>query len=164
MTSTTTHVLPAPLAVRNLLEDLLGREVSVRPGDPLQAADLTQVVAALYVDSSLRLSALVGMDLPLAAYAGAALGLMPAGGAQDSIEEKSLSPMLAENISELCNVLTGLLNREGAPHLKLYQLFKPGETVPTDAGAHLLALGNRLDLQVEVSRYGSGRFALVLVG
>jgi len=163
MTNTASHVLPAPLAVRNLLEDLLGREVTVRPGDPMQSADLAGVLAALYTDDTLRLSAVIGMDLPLAAYCAAALGLMPAGGAQDSIQEKVLSPILAENASELCNVLTGLLNREGAAHLKLYQLYQPGQQVPADAGAHLLALGNRLDLTVEVSRYGSGRFALSIV-
>ena len=81
----------------------------------------------------------------------------------DSIEEKTLSPTLAENVFELCNVLTSLLNREGAPHVKLYQVIYPGMNLPNDARAHLLALGKRLDLTVEVARYGKGKLSLSLV-
>jgi hypothetical protein len=53
------------------------------------------------------------MQLSLAANVGAALGLLPAGAAEDSIDEKQLFPNLAENVFELCNVLTSLLNRDG---------------------------------------------------
>jgi hypothetical protein len=70
--------------------------------------------------------------------------------------------MLAENVSELCNVLTGLLNKEGAPHVRLYQLHLPGDPLPGDVGSHALALGNRLDLEVSVARYGSGKLWLAL--
>lgn len=154
--------IPGSLAVRNCLEDLLAREVTVAPGDPLVAADLPGSVVAIYVGDNQRLVAVLGLDLCLAAHAGAALGLMPPGAAEDAIEEKSLSPVLAENVSELCNILTGLLNREDAPHVKLHQVVLPGDKIPTDAAAYLLALGRRLDLKVDVARYGSGRFAWAL--
>jgi hypothetical protein len=155
-----TSVIPAPHAVRNLFEDLLGREVTVSPGDPMTAENLPTGVIAIYTDTSQRLYAVLGMTLSLAANAGAALGLLPAGAAEDSIEEKTLFPNLAENVFELCNVFTSLLNREGAPHVKLYQVIYPGMDLPNDARAHLLALGKRLDLTIEVSRYGKGRFSL----
>ncbi|MEV1289843.1 hypothetical protein [Micromonospora sp. NPDC049679] len=148
-----------------MLEDLLGREVTVSPADPVVAKDLPTTVVALYVDSTSRLSAVLGLELSLAAYAGAALGLLPPGGAQDCIEEKELSPVLAENVTELCNILTGLLNREeGTPRSKLHQVFLNGGALPADASAHLLALGRRVDLRVEVARYGGGRFSLALAG
>jgi len=155
-------VLPASLGVRNLLEDLLGREVTVAPAEPPRAEHLRTAVVAVYVDDGLRLSAVLVLDLALAAFASAALGLMPVGGAEDCIDEKALSPTLAENVSELCNVLTTLLNREGAPHLRLYQLHLPGAVLPGDVAADASALGNRLDLSVSVSRYGSGHLWLSL--
>jgi len=154
--------LPGLMPVRTMLEDLLGREVSVTPADPVDAAALPQMTIALYVDNSTRLVGVLGMDLPLAAYAGAALGLMPAGGAEDSIEDKELSPMLMENVQELCNILTGLLNREGGPHIKLHQVVSPGGKLPGDAASLMLAFGNRLDVKVDISRYGSGQFSLSL--
>ena len=157
-----TSVVPVALTVRNLFEDLLGRDVNVSPGDPMTAADLPTAVIAVYADTSQQLYAVLGMQLSLAANAGAALGLLPAGAAEDSIEEKQLFPNLAENVFELCNVLTSLLNREGAPHVKLYQVIYPGMPLPSDARAHLLALGRRLDLMIEVSRYGKGKLSLSL--
>ena len=103
------------------------------------------------------------MDLPLAANAGAALGLLPAGAAEDSIEEKKLSPMLAENVFELCNVLTSLLNREGGPHVKLLPGGLPGRCrCPATRAPTCWRFGRRLDLMVEITRYGSGQFSLSL--
>lgn len=155
-----TSVIPVALTVRNLFEDLLGRDVTVSPGGPMTANELPTAVIAVYTDTAQQLYAVLGMELTLAANAGAALGLLPAGAAEDSIEEKKLFPNLAENVFELCNVLTSLLNREGAPHVKMYQVIYPGMELPNDARAHLLALGKRLDLTIEVARYGKGKFSL----
>jgi hypothetical protein len=157
-----TSVLPASLAVRNLLEDLLGRDVNVNPGDPLTADNLPTATIAIYTDNAQQIYGVLGLQLSLAANVGAALGLLPPGAAEDSIEEKQLFPNLAENVFELCNVLTSLLNREGAPHVKLYQVLYPGMSLPNDVRAHLLALGRRLDLTVEIARYGKGKFSLSL--
>jgi hypothetical protein len=157
-----TITLPAALTVRNLLEDLLGREVTVTVGNPPLTEDLGRTVIAVYVDGALKMAAVLGLDLSLAAYAGAALGLMPAGAAEECIEAGQLSPVLAENVAELYNVLTSLLNQEGSPHVKLYKVYVPPEPSPSDTQALLLALGNRLDLSVDVSRYGKGRLSLSL--
>jgi hypothetical protein len=157
------RALPVPKNVKDLFEDLLGRGITVSPAEPVRAAELNNTLVSLYVDDGLRLAAVVGMDLPLAVYCGAALGLLPPGGAQDAVADKQLSPMLTENVGEVCNVLNGLINREGMPHIRLYQTFAPGESPPTDAAGQLLALGRRLDLKVEVAGYGSGKFSMVLV-
>ncbi len=153
-------VLPGSLAVRNLFEDLLGREVTVSPGEPLGAEEVKTATVAIFTDNFQKMYAVLGLDLSLAANAGAALGLLPAGAAEDSVDEKQLYPNLAENVFELCNIFTSLLNREGAPHIKLYQVLYPGMELPNDARAVLLALGRRLDLNVEVSRYGKGKLSL----
>jgi hypothetical protein len=155
-------VLPGTPAVRNLFEDLLGREVTVGPGDPLSADEIATATVAIFTDTNQQIYGVLGMDLSLSANAGAALGLLPAGAAEDCIDEKKLFPNLAENVFELCNVLTSLLNREGGPHIKMYQVIYPGDPVPADARAHLLALGRRIDLSIEVNRYGKGKFSLSL--
>ncbi|MEV6344493.1 hypothetical protein [Actinoplanes sp. NPDC051851] len=155
-------VLPGSLAVRNLFEDLLGREVTVSPGDPLSADEVKTATVAIFTDAGQKIYAAMGMQLSLAANAGAALGLLPPGAAEDSIDEKQLFPNLAENVFELFNVFTSLLNKEGSPHIKLYQVIYPGMELPNDARAILLALGRRLDLMCEVSRYGKGKLSLSL--
>jgi len=155
-------VLPGTQAVRNLFEDLLGREVAVSPGAPLSVDEVNTATIAIFIDAGQQIYGVLGMQLSLAANAGAALGLLPAGAAEDSIDEKKLFPNLAENVFELCNVLTSLLNREGSPHVKLSEVIYPGMSLPNDARAHMLALGRRLDLMIEVARYGKGKFSLSL--
>jgi hypothetical protein len=154
------HLIPAPKAVKELLEGLLGKDVTVSPAGPLRIGDLPGTAVAVYVDDTMRMSAVAGLDLRLAANVGAAIGLVPPGGAQACVEDKELSPMIAENFTEVCNVLTTLLNREGAPHLRLQKVFLPGQQPPGDAASRLLALGSRLDLDVVVAGYGPGRFSL----
>jgi hypothetical protein len=155
-------MVPAPIVVRNMLSDLLGRDVAVTPANPVVTDDLPTTVLAVYVDDATHMTGVIGLDLPLAAFAGAALGLVPAGGAEDCVKEKSLSPMLVDNVRELCNVLTGLLSRGGHTRNKLHRVYVPGEDLPSDAAAQLLALGQRLDLTVGIPRYGDGRFSLSL--
>ena len=157
-----TSVIPGSLTVRKFFEDLLGREVTVSPGNPIEQVDLPTAVIAVFTDAGQQLYAVLGMQLTLAAHAGAALGLLPPGAAEDAIDEKKLTPALAENVFELCNVLTSLLNVERAPYVKLYQVIFPGMSRPADAVAHLMALGRRLDMTVDVSRYGKGKFSLSL--
>ena len=158
------HVLPIPKAVKDLFDDLLGRSVTVSPADQLRAADIPKTLVALYTDERMTLNAVIGMDFALTAYAGAAIGLIPPGGAEACIEDKEISKMIGENAIEVCNILAGLLNREGAPRLKLHQTFLPGEPPPKDAVNWLLALGRRIDLHVDVSGYGGGKISITLAG
>lgn len=159
-----TRPIPTPKQVRDLLEDLLGRPITVSPADPLRTAELHRSVVAIYVDDALGLAAIVGVEFPLAVFTGAALSLVPPGGARDYVDEGKMSPMLAENVTEVCNILgSNVLNREGLPHIRLYQTYLPGQPLPGDASSHLLALGRRLDLNVEVSGYGSGKLSISLI-
>jgi hypothetical protein len=157
-------VIPESRSVKNLLEDLLGRDVTVTAGAPMQAGDLPGSVIAVYVDDRMAMAAVAGLDLTLAANVGAAIGLVPPGGAAACVEDRELTPMIAENVSEVCNVLTTLLNRDGGPHLRLDRIYLPGEPPPTDATGQLLTLKSRLDLAVTVSGYGGGRFSLSAAG
>ena len=158
------RALPAAKHIRDLLEDLLGKTVNVSPADPMRAAEMHQSLVAVYVDDNLKLAAVVGMTFPLTIYTSAALGLIPPGGARDLVKEHEITPMLAENATEICNILGTVLNHEGLPHIRLYQTFLPGgPQPPADVTGRLLALGRRLDLLMEVQGYGGGKFSLSLV-
>ena len=155
-----TRVLPIPKTVKDLFEDLLGRSVTVSPADPIRAVDLPKTLVSLFVDHNMQLTALVGMDLPLTANVGAAIGLIPPGGAEACIEDGEISKLIGENIREVLNVLGSLLNQEGMAHLKLHQMFLPGESPPLDAIAHIKAIGRRVDLRVDVAGYGGGKLSI----
>jgi hypothetical protein len=156
--------LPNAKDVRDLLEGMLGRDVDLVTGGAMVdpgAAGGAQV--GIYVDAHLGLRALVVADLPLAARAGAAIALMPAGAAEVAIEEEQLSEALYENAYEILNVTASLFNVDGAPHVKLDRCYAPGEALPGDVAGYVLAYVRRLDVDVNVKGYGPGRLSILAV-
>ena len=158
MTST---LIPDPKAVRDLLGDLLGRKVEVAAAPPYQPSVDDGASFAVYVDDNLRTHAVAAVDLELSAFMCAAIGLIPLVGAEAAIEDQRLSGMLAENLYEVLNIWAALLNAEGWPHVKLHAAYPSGTVPPSDVPVQAQAWGNRLDLTVSVTGYGSGRMSIV---
>jgi hypothetical protein len=154
--------LPAAKDVRDMLADLLGKPVTVFPGAPVTPTPSEPVSVAVYVDPGMAINAICVLDLAASAYTGGALALLPPGGCQDAVEEdKELTPLQAEALHEVVNVLSALLNTPGAPHSKLHTLHAAGEDLPGDI-AGMLANFNRIDLALEIPGYGKGRLSFVL--
>jgi len=157
-----TVLLPAAKDVRDMLTGLVGKPVGVNPGAPVTPTPDKPVSVAVYVDPQMAINALCVMDLAASAYTGAALALLPPGGAQDAVEaDGELSGLLVEALHEVVNVLSALFNTPGAPHSKLHKLYAPGDDLPGDIQG-MLANFNRIDLALEVPGYGKGALSLVL--
>jgi hypothetical protein len=154
--------LPNPKEVCDLFHDLLGREVTSSAGAPVQITLDDPAVVAVYVDDNLRMYGLVLFDVPLAAFAGAALALVPPGGAEDAAQAKALTPALAENVSEILNIATAMLAAKTAHHLRLHCVYQADEPVPADVAALASLFGSRVDLTLAVAGYGSGQISIVL--
>jgi len=151
--------LPPAKEVRDLLEGLLGKDTDFADG-----ARITKPggLVGVYVDDALTMRALVAYDIPLAAYIGSAIGLLPAGGAQDAVEDNELYPVMRDNAAEVLNVMAALFNVGQAPHLRLYGHYAPGEALPGDVEYKLGALGMRADWAVTVKGYGKGEMSIIL--
>ncbi len=155
-------VLPAPKDVRDMLAGLVGRNVTVAPGAPVTPAPDRPVSVAVYVSPEMSVNALCLMDLGASAYTGGALALLPPGGCQDAVEEDGeLSGVQVEALHEVVNVLSALFNTPGAPHSKLHELYAAGRDLPGDIEG-MLAVFNRIDLDVEVQGYGKGSLSFVV--
>ncbi len=151
--------LPPAKDVRDLLEGLLGKDTDFSDGLRVTAPG---GLVGLYVDDQLGLRAIVAFDIAMAAYTGAAIGLMPPGGAQDAVDDGELFPVMRDNAAEVLNVMAALFNVGGAPHLRLYAHYARGEEVPADVPARLGALGMRADWAVAVKGYGTGQLSIIL--
>ena len=160
MSTVTSTELPVAKEVRDLFEGLLGKDCDLSDGQRLTGAG---GLVGVYVDDQLALRAVVAFDLAMAAYAGAAIGLMPPGGAQDAVDDKDLFPLLADNACEVLNVMAALFNVGTAPHLRLYATHAPTDALPADVAVPLAALGNRVDWTVAVKGYGKGQLSICLV-
>lgn len=155
--------LPQPKQLRDLLADLLGREVTLQPAPPFAPGPDTPASVAVYVDDALRISALVVCDLAFSAHAGAALGLVPAVGAEEAIADGTLSDSLAENLYEVLNIAASMFNVPGAEHLKLHALHPAGPPLDPQLRVSTLTLGRREDLAVSITGYGDGACSIVLL-
>jgi hypothetical protein len=155
--------LPAPKQLRDLLADLLDRDVTLAPTTPYAPGPTTPASVAVYVDDSLRIRAAMICDLPLSAYAGAAIGLVPPGGADAAVGDGALTDTLRDNLSEVLNIAASVFNVPGAEHLRLHELHPAGPPLQPQVRLHALTLGRREDLAVDVPGYGSGVLSVVLV-
>ncbi len=156
------QVLPPNMVVRDMLQDMLGRDVQVSPADPWTPTPQRKAAVAVYVNDSVRLSAVIAIDMPLAASLSASIALIPAKTAEEIAVEGELPDDMVENLNEVLNILGGMFNRKHSPHVRLFQLHAPGFPPPTDISAALRRLGNRSDLRVSVNGYGSGLLSIVL--
>lgn len=157
-----THV-PSPKQVRDLLGDLLGREVDLGPASPFAPGPTTPASVAVYVDDALMIRALVAADLPFSAYAGGAIGLVPVAAAEAAVDEGALTETLAENLYEVLNVAASLFNVPDADHLRLHELHPAGAQVPPPVRAAALTLGRREDLWIDIAGYGKGALSIVVI-
>ena len=147
--------LPQPKQVRDLLADLLGREVTLSPAVPFAPGPDTAASVAVYVDDQLQIRALIACDLSCSAHAGAAIGLVPPGGAEAAIEDGKLTDVLI--------IAASMFNVPGADHLKLHALHPAGPPLDPQLRISTLTLGRREDLAVSIAGYGDGALSVVLL-
>ena len=152
--------MPTRMAVRNLIGDLIGRDIDLRDSDPMPSKVTN--VTGVYVTDRLATAAIAVLDFEGAARLGGALGMLPRGGVDDVIAERQLPPMVRDCTYEALNVLASAFNIGAAPHVRLYQMYGPGGGVPTDVAAMGAAATGRLDVSVQISGYGPGRLSIVL--
>jgi hypothetical protein len=158
-TETVRSPLPTRHSIRTLVEGLIGRDVELKDTDPISPK--TTNLIAVYVTDKLAVSAVAVLDLEGAARLGGSLGMLPKGGVDDAIAERDLSALLRDNAYEVLNVLAAVFNVDDAPHVRLYQMYGPNGSVPSDVLALSQVIGSRMDLTLNISGYGTGQLAIV---
>ena len=152
--------MPEVKSIGANLGPLVGKTVRVRELEVANAFG-DDVHTARYVTRDDQLAALLQVELPLAAYLGAALALIPAAGAQEAADSGRLDDNLTDAFSEVANILAALLCADGAPHVRWVDL----ETDPSRLGeADKAVLENpceRVDVEIEIEGYGGGKLSLV---
>lgn len=157
-----TH-LPELKPIRDLLINLLGREVSIAPADPLVPSPENPCTVAVYVDERLHICALWVLDVGLSAAAGVSLGLLPPDQVDTAQATGQLSQMAHENLAEVLNIAASLFNLDTATHLRLHEVVPAGTTLRPDLRSHALTLGRRTDATVEIAGYGGGGLSVVML-
>ena len=166
--ATPTTPIPMPLQddVREIFGDLLGRGCTVDKTKDLIPIGPTEreVVFGDFVLDDGSVGAVVCADLPFAAFAGAALVMMPVGIAQEALTNGRVDGDIFDCFHEVVNVMGRLLNREGTPHLKLRATYRSGDMVPGQTRLMLRNADRRKDFDVAIEEYGTGKLAIMVSG
>ena len=154
-------MLPDRKDIKDLFEGLLGRDVAITDGRPVDIG-IPKPVIASYVDDASNLRAVAVMSFGLAARSGAALALVPKGAAEAAEEDRLLPDNLFENASEICNVLAAPFGDAMGTHLRLSASYAPSSPVPGQLLGIASQLAAREDVDLEITGYGTGTLSLVV--
>lgn len=157
--------LPDAAAVREILEGTIGRDVDFEVGsESLTPATEEGLVVAEFIEDATDASmALIAVDVPLGAALGASIALMPPRVVDDAAGMGVLPEGLLENLYEVFNIMSSLFNVDGAPHLKLSQLYETATGVlPAPVATWLRGYVPRLDARVSVRGYGDGKMSVLI--
>lgn len=155
------YPVPETGAIREILADLLGREVTVTEGSPLQLERDTPAVVADYETDAGALAVLVVSDLRLSNALGAALTMVPPSVVEEAVKKWQIDDENIENLREVVNIMTRLFNCDDTPHLKFTTVHRlPGE-LPEPTRALLEAPSARRALDVGVEEYGTGKLVVL---
>ena len=151
--------LPPAQAVARMLGDLVGRAVQAKvvPANPVASG--TQIVAA-YVGECQSLQVVICCDLALGGSLGAALMMVPVVRVNECIKEKCLDETLTGNLYEVFNVLAAVFPQNGAPRV-IFRGLHCGADIPAEVRTALANSRGRLDLEINVAGYLSGRLAIL---
>lgn len=170
--------LPIQEAVRDFLADLLGRGVAVDKCAPIPLAlDSTtdgdgaevddapeppgpQTLAVFSTDEGVPVAAAV-CDLSLGAATGAALAMVPAVMLEEVARTGEMPDNLAENLHEVLNIFSSLLNSASTPHLVMAETLALPTELPREVSAVLTEPERRRDFVVAIDGYGEGRLTVL---
>ena len=126
---------------------------------PTEAPDLSLGYVGNYVNPEGETVAACICDRAATAYFGAALSMLPPGGAADAAKGGEISETMEANLYEIMNILTRLVMDDETPHLKLEKVQKVDDDAAINAirenaaGCHF---------HVVVPRYGSGTLSFLV--
>ena len=155
------HAFPKPDAVKQILSDLLGREITItKTNAPVLDRETPAVVSDYHDDEGP--AAVCITDLRLSNALGAALTMVPASAVEAAVQKSQIDEANLENLSEIVNVMTRLFNHDDCTHVRWRQAIAiPGEVAEdvTQLMAQPLA---RRDYLVEVEEYGAGTLSILV--
>ena len=156
------YAFPKAEAIRQIISDLLGREVTVTKGAAPTLERDTPAVVSDYVDDNGAIAAICITDLRLSNALGAALTMVPPSTVEAAVAKWQIEETNLENLSEIVNIMARLFNHDDCVHLRWRHAHPlPGE-LPEAATALLQAPLARRDYDVVVEEYGAGSLSVLV--
>jgi hypothetical protein len=141
---------------------MLGRTVRVADAGNVPPEGVIPVAVAPYIDAENRLLACAWVDLPLGAAMGAAMSMVEAVGVQHCLEAGVIPPEFQDNLREVLNIATALLNTDEVAPLTIRGLELLEKGLSEDVLELLADPRAGGYYTVEVAEYGKGILSFTL--
>ncbi|MCC7010691.1 MAG: hypothetical protein IT184_17910 [Acidobacteria bacterium] len=159
--TTTSMSVPVANDLRRLIAGILGVQVTVRQGSPVNPRSSKPAVAAVYRRDDDEVAAVMACDLELGTAIGAAMTMIPARVAEEMVNRNTIDDMIYDNLREVMNVLASSFNNQtNAVHVRLVDLRRtPAEPLDEAAIVAVQQPAAKADFEIDVPRYGTGRLS-----
>lgn len=151
------EVTPAKIA--NLLRELFGRSVDFDTASAPDLANNAPRWAAAYAAADGAITAVCVCDLAFAAFAGAALSMIPLSTAKDGIRTQNLEPAILDNLHEVFNIFGQLFRGRLMDSVTLREMHPLAE-LSASARAVLSNPARQVHLEFSIDGYGDGKLSL----
>tara|TARA_R110001592_G_scaffold97408_3_gene279031 strand:+ start:12595 stop:13008 length:414 start_codon:yes stop_codon:yes gene_type:complete len=115
---------------------------------------------ASFVNDEGELVAVCASDPAFVAFSGAALSMMPVGGAEDMLDTGDFTQKAVDNFYEVINVCSRLLMSDSSTHLKLDKVYRPAEAAAIVEG---FTARVTVGFKLKIPRYGVGKLLFSVI-
>jgi hypothetical protein len=157
---TTTEISSKELA--SFLDGLFGSEAKVDHIEPPSSLADPRVTAT-YNNAEGGLEFAIICELKLANSLGAALAMIPPGGAEDASAEGVIPENIGENLYEVLNILSAAFADAEHHRVVLDKVFHPDQPLEADLAAKVDAAQNLIQIEYETGRYQAGKMSLLKI-
>jgi hypothetical protein len=153
--------LPSAMSVRDIIEATIGRDCTIAAVDKLLPIDAVGGLVAIYWDDQAKVQAAICWSPEAAAFVGSAFALLPAGPAKEMAAQRDVRSDVIDNLIEVCNVVSAVFEHPKNPDVRLSETFFPLSEAPVPLALHIFQHFERVDYELKVDNYGSGRVTIV---
>jgi len=155
------YIVPNHIEVEQMIGMLYDGGVKVVDSSALATEDGSKIVIAVFVDDDDKPVSGCVCDFNFAAYAGAALTMIPKGGAADAAETGDFSDTMKGNVYEVMNILTRLFMSPNTPHLRITEVVYGYEDLTPAVKEMLSTADKKAGYTVNVPNYGAGELSFI---
>ena len=157
---TTAQITTDQLAT--LLDGLFGSESKSAPVETPVPIDNPRVVAT-YNDLEGNFHFAITCELSVANSLGAALSMIPPGGAEDATAEGTVPANIAENTYEVLNICSAVFADHHQHRIVLDKMYVPGYAIDDQIVSAVDSADCLLQVQYELERYQTGKISLLKI-
>ncbi len=157
-----TYPLPEVDKIGMHISSIVGKKVDTGSTDPVDGKAAKNGVIGVYESEDGVVGGVCVCSTAFAAFAGAALAMIPPAVAQTAATSGQIPANIQENVGEVLNILSSLFNKEGSPRLSLKKVINAGDDIPEGVSILITEPAGREDITIDIPGYGAGTMTLLV--